>query len=1009
MPIDALIRGDIDAARLRAHAAVVLPATAASSLVAVLAVGVAGATITPLRLWGWLAALVLVMAARLLVRRAHRRATLQVASTAPDGLAEPATPAAAGLAATHTDWLRRYQGVIGLHGLVWGVLAWLPGSLDDAAVQAALVFVLVGLAIGAMTLTVFDLWAALLFAGAVLLPLAGRLGLSAAPLPTATWVAGLMATLLLGLLTLAGRRADRERHALAATRRAERQSAEGAREAQLLLRMVFDHAGQGISVFDRGLRLRAWNAESTALTGLAHDQVQPGLSMEAALLSLAQHGGLDVVQARAEVDRQLAVLAEARPAVSRQVRPDGRHIETRRNPLPGGGVVMFHADITEREASRAALAEQQRMLALVMERTEQGFWYIDNALRTTDANPAMLRMLRLERAQMLGRSIYDFVDATNRAVFDEHVRLRAEGHAEGYEIALLRSDGTLVHCFNNATPVVDAAGRKTGALGLFSDISAQKRAEQQIRLAGELLAQKSSVLARTLDSLIQGVLSVDPQGRCISWNRCFLELLQIPEPLMMAGITLDELRHYQGEQGHFGEQLERFDEIGRASHQRALRGEREAGRFRYQRRRADGTLLEIASTTAVDGSVVRTYTDVTARHAAEAALIDALDLAELTREAAERANRAKSEFLSRMSHELRTPMNAILGFGQLLEADTDDRLSSGQRARLAELLRAGRHLLALINDVLDVSRIEAGMLQLDLQPVDLAALAQDCLNLVQPMAQARGVTLLLQFDAAARACPVTADPTRLRQVLLNLLSNAIKFNREAGQVRLAGRVSDAGLLVEVSDQGAGIPAEHRPRLFQAFERLDMHGAVEGTGIGLALSRSLVTLMQGEIGVHSLPGQGSTFWLRLPGAAAVAPRALPLPPAGQPAVPGRRYQVLYIEDNEVNLMLMEGMLAHRPAIDLQLAALPETGLAMAAAAPPDLVLLDIQLPGIDGFEVLRRLRDLPALCATPVIAVSANVMPSDLEDAQQAGFADYLTKPVDMPRLLALIDRTLAAL
>ena len=1007
MPVDALIRADIDAARLRAHAAVALPAVVASGLVAVLAVWAAGAAITPLRLGGWLGALVLVMAARLLLRRAHRR-TL--------ALAAPVAAAALGQAAPHAAWLRRYRCVIALHGLVWGVLAWLPGSLADAALLAALVFVLVGLAIGAMALTVFDLWAALLFASAVLLPLAGRLVLLAAPLSVPIWAAIGMGSLLLIMLTLAGRRANRARQALAATQRAERQSADGARDAQQLLRMIFDHAGQGISVFGPDLRLRVWNAESITYTGLAPDQVKPGLPLQALLLSLAQHGGLDDAQARAEVDRQLAVLGDARPAVSRQVRADGHHIETRRNPLPGGGVVMFHADITEREASLAALAEQQRMLALVLERTEQGFWYIDNALHTTDANPAMLRMLRLERAQMLGRSIYDFVDATNRAIFDEHVRLRAEGHAEGYEIALLRSDGTRVHCYNNATPVVDAAGRKTGALGLFSDISAQKRAEQQIRLAGELLAQKSSVLARTLDSLIQGVLSVDPQGRCISWNRCFLELLQIPESLMLAGTTLDELRRYQAAQGHFGEQLERFDEIGRESHLRALRGEPEASGFRYQRSRADGTLLEIASATAADGSLVRTYTDVTARHAAEAALIDARDVAERTRaeaecarEAAERANRAKSEFLSRMSHELRTPMNAILGFGQLLEADVDDRLSSGQRARLVELLRAGRHLLALINDVLDVSRIEAGMLQLDLQPVDVAALAQECVSLVQPMVQARGVTLLLQFDAAARACPVMADPTRLRQVLLNLLSNAIKFNREAGQVRLGGRVTDTGLLIEVVDQGAGIPAEHLPRLFQAFERLDMNGAVEGTGIGLALSRSLVTLMHGEIGVHSLPGQGSTFWLRLPGAGAVAPRA-PLPPvAGQPAAPGRRYQVLYIEDNEVNQLLMEGMLAHRPAIDLHLAALPVTGLAMAAAAPPDLVLLDIQLPGIDGFEVLRRLRDLPALCSAPVIAVSANAMPSDLEDARLAGFAVYLTKPVDMPRLLALIDRTLAAL
>jgi CheY-like chemotaxis protein len=213
--------------------------------------------------------------------------------------------------------------------------------------------------------------------------------------------------------------------------------------------------------------------------------------------------------------------------------------------------------------------------------------------------------------------------------------------------------------------------------------------------------------------------------------------------------------------------------------------------------------------------------------------------------------------------------------------------------------------------------------------------------------------------------------------------------------------------IAVTDQGPGIAVAQLPRLFKAFERLDMEGAVEGTGVGLALSRSLVELMHGEIGVNSALGQGSMFWVRLPRSDAA--QATPGRPDHDIVSPGRgrRHEVLYIEDNAVNQVLMQGMLAHRPAIDLRLAALPEDGLAMAAAHPPALVLLDIQLPGMDGFEVIRLLRELPALRDTPVIAVSANAMPADLEDAALAGFADYLTKPVDMPRLLALVDRALA--
>jgi signal transduction histidine kinase len=421
---------------------------------------------------------------------------------------------------------------------------------------------------------------------------------------------------------------------------------------------------------------------------------------------------------------------------------------------------------------------------------------------------------------------------------------------------------------------------------------------------------------------------------------------------------------------------------------------------------------------AADGSLVRTFTDVTASVAAEAALIGARDEAERAREEAEAANRAKSDFLSRMSHELRTPLNAILGFAQLLQADAADPPSPGQRQRLDALMRGGHHLLALINDVLDVARIEAGNLQLTLQPVDLARLVPDALAMVQPMAQARGVVLAAPAglpanagapDAAAPAGPwVQADATRLRQVLLNLLSNAIKFNRDGGAVGVRVLADEDGVLLEVSDQGAGIPPDHVPRLFQAFERLDMEGAVEGTGIGLALSRSLVALMHGTIGVRSTLGEGSVFWMRLPACHAPGGTLAAAPPPGPlPAAPSRQHDVLYIEDNEVNQVLMQGMLAHRPAIHLRLAGMPEDGLAMATAQPPDLVLLDIQLPVMDGFEVLRLLRQQPALRHTPVVAVSANAMPDDLAEARAAGFADYLTKPLDLARLLAVVDRMLA--
>ncbi len=646
---------------------------------------------------------------------------------------------------------------------------------------------------------------------------------------------------------------------------------------------------------------------------------------------------------------------------------------------------------------------KQDMLSLLLDSTEQGFWFIDNALRTTDANPAMCRMLCTTREQMLGRSIYDFVDEANAAIFRHHVAIRAQGIAEGYPIALTRSDGTQVDCYNNATPVFDAQGRKIGAIGLFSDISAQKRAERQVRLTSELLARESQVLERTLDSLDQGVLSIDPQGRINAWNRRFLELLLLPDSLMEGNPRLIDLVEYQLQAGHYSGEIR----------ERALRDLprlREAGepawhgmwQDSYRRTTVDGRELEVASFGATEGGIVRTYTDITERVKNEQALIAA-------KEEAERANRAKSEFLSRMSHELRTPMNAILGFAQLLDTDTQHPLDSTQRSRVQELLRGGHHLLALINEVLDLSRIEAGAMQLELGAVALAPIIEDCLRLVEPMALQRRVQLPPALCTAHAALHVRADAVRLKQVLLNLLSNAIKYNREGGVVHLEVDAGEQGIRVAVLDEGPGISGEDQERLFQAFERLDaQHSSIEGAGIGLVLSRQLMGLMQGEIGVISpaAEGVGSTFWLRLP--AAAAPRAEP-PSAGLPVlrVSEQRHRVLYIEDNAVNQLLMQGMLAQRPGVELLLSAWPEEGLTLAARERPDLILLDIQLPGIDGFEVMRRLRADAATAAIPVVAVTANAMNSDLEAARRAGFDGYLTKPLDLPVLLALVDRVLA--
>jgi len=362
---------------------------------------------------------------------------------------------------------------------------------------------------------------------------------------------------------------------------------------------------------------------------------------------------------------------------------------------------------------------------------------------------------------------------------------------------------------------------------------------------------------------------------------------------------------------------------------------------------------------------------------------------EHARDEAESANRAKSEFLSRMSHELRTPMHAILGFGQLLEADAALALAPASRSYLTEMLRAGDRLLGLINELLDLARIDAGQLALRPEPVELAPLLAECLKAIAPVAQLQRVQLP---EVPALPGQVRADRERLKQVLLNLLSNAIKHNRRGGQVSVRSERDGDGWRISVTDTGPGLDAVQKERLFHAFERLSTgHAGVDGAGIGLALSKRLVEAMHGQIGLDSEVGVGSCFWVRLQADEAA------------PAI-GCDGTVLYIEDNAVNVLLMEAMLAQQTRLRMLSAETPEAGLQMACAQRPDLILLDIQLPGIDGYEVLRRLRADEATHDIPVIAISANALRADIERGRAAGFDDYLTKPIDQRALVETLKR-----
>jgi CheY-like chemotaxis protein/two-component sensor histidine kinase len=359
-----------------------------------------------------------------------------------------------------------------------------------------------------------------------------------------------------------------------------------------------------------------------------------------------------------------------------------------------------------------------------------------------------------------------------------------------------------------------------------------------------------------------------------------------------------------------------------------------------------------------------------------------------------------------MSHELRTPMNAVMGFAQLLESDEITPLTTDQADYVHEILHAGQHLLELINEVLDLARIETGRIELSMEPVEVPSLIGECIALLQSLASARQIELMLDEDDT---CAVQADRLRLRQILLNLLTNAVKYNRDKGNVRIScGLVAEGRVRISVHDSGRGIAADALPRLFKPFERIESaYDGIEGAGIGLALSKHLVESMDGTIGVESVAAVGSTFWVELP--AAEAEVYLPSDSSAVKAMQNT-YEtartVLYIEDNPANLRLVQKIISTHTHLLLLDARTAEQGLDIAREHHPDLILLDINLPGMNGFEALRQLQDDPVTCGIPVIAISANAMERDVKKGLAAGFVDYLTKPLDIPKLLTLLDAIL---
>jgi len=635
-------------------------------------------------------------------------------------------------------------------------------------------------------------------------------------------------------------------------------------------------------------------------------------------------------------------------------------------------------------------------LQRILDSAAEGLYGVDVAGRCTFINRSALQMLGYRaESDLLGREMHALVhhsDASGRKLLPERSPI-SHSYRERRALHIpaevfWRSDGTSFPVEYWSHPMF-RNGRVTGAVATFFDIS--ERVNMQVALR-----QGEVRMAGLVDAVNDGVVSIDADERIVQFNRAAERLF---------GVDASEA---------LGSRIERF--IPRGSLQRAGAERREL-RFDYIEtgkvrelfgQRADGSRfpleaslsrLETERGTLVT-AVLRDVTDLQNARAEREA-----------REALEASNRAKSEFLSRMSHELRTPLNAVLGFARLMRLDAGKPQQQQHVEHLQRIEDAGVHLLALVNDVLDLSRVESGQMTVTLEPLDLRTTIEDAISMVLPLADTMGVRTWISgrrsdFIGLDGDDPITvlADRVRLRQILVNLLSNAIKYNRLGGEVRVGWQIGEERCEIFVKDDGVGMGPDKIDQLFEPFNRLGAENSkIEGTGIGLVLSRRLVELMHGQLRIESALGVGTTAFVTLERSSERPQEPIGVAPPSQHGELDSPLRVLYAEDNDVNVEIVRQVVRLRPAVAFDTADSGAAAFAKARRDQPDLILVDMHLGDMTGFDLAQALRSDPATAPIRLVALSADALPEQIAAALAMGFEDYLTKPVNFRDLLDVLD------